>query len=162
MKLKEIEIRKGYDMRAVVQRVTQARVSVEGEVIGEIKKGIVVLLGISKDDNEKDIKYIAEKVVNLRIFEDENNKMNLSSLDINGELLVVSQFTLYGDCRKGKRPSYDQASRPEEAEKLYNNFLDEISKCPLKLQTGKFQADMALEIHNDGPVTLLIDSRKTF
>lgn len=149
-------------MRAVVQRVTYSKVTVDGEVIGEIQKGLNVLLGIGQDDTDKDIEYVAEKIVNLRIFEDSNNKMNLSLLDIKGELIVVSQFTLYGDCRKGKRPSFDKAARPEVAEVMYNKFLDYLKKFDIKVQTGKFQAMMMVEIQNDGPVTLLIDSKKEF
>lgn len=149
-------------MRAVVQRVTEARVSVDGMVIGEIKKGLMVLIGIGKDDTLKDITYISEKIVNLRIFEDENEKMNLSLLDVQGELLVVSQFTLYGDCRNGKRPGYDTAARPEQAEDAYNMFVEKCKSYNIKVETGKFQTDMQVEIHNDGPVTLLVDSKKEF
>jgi D-aminoacyl-tRNA deacylase len=149
-------------MRAVVQRVTEARVSVEGEVIGEIGEGLVVLVGVGIDDSEKDIAYLGDKIVNLRVFEDEDGKMNISLLDRKAELLVVSQFTLYGDCRKGKRPSYDKAGRPEIAETTYNNFVEYCKGYDIKVETGKFQAMMMLEIHNDGPVTLLIDSKKEF
>lgn len=149
-------------MRAVVQRVSESRVSVDGQAIGEIGKGLTVLLGIGKEDTDKDIEYLAEKILNLRIFEDENGKMNISLLDIQGELLLVSQFTLYGDCRKGKRPGYDQAERPEAAEVIYNKFVDYCKKYNIKVETGKFQAMMTVEIHNDGPVTLLIDSKKEF
>jgi D-aminoacyl-tRNA deacylase len=149
-------------MRAVVQRVTEAKVSVEGQVIGEIDRGLVVLVGVGKDDTDKDISYLSEKIINLRIFEDENEKMNLSLLDIKGALLLVSQFTLFGDCRHGKRPGYDRAERPVEAEKIYNKFIDCCRNYNIKVETGKFQAMMAVEIHNDGPVTLLIDSKKEF
>ena len=149
-------------MRAVVQRVAYSKVTVDGKVIGEIQRGLNVLLGIGQEDTEKDIEYLADKIVNLRIFEDSNNKMNLSLLDVKGELIVVSQFTLYGDCRKGKRPSYDKAARPEVAESMYNKFLDYLKKYDIKVQTGKFQAMMMVEIQNDGPVTLLIDSKKEF
>jgi len=149
-------------VRAVVQRVSQAKVTVDGEITGEIRKGIVVLLGIGQDDTEKDIQYLSDKIVNLRIFEDENGKMNISLLDIEGELLIVSQFTLYGDCRKGKRPSYDKAARPENAEALYDKFVEACRKYDIKVETGKFQAMMMVEIHNDGPVTLLLDSKKEF
>lgn len=149
-------------MRAVVQRVTYSKVTVDGEVIGEIQKGLNVLLGIGQEDTDKDIEYLADKIVNLRIFEDSNEKMNLSLLDVKGELIVVSQFTLYGDCRKGKRPSYDKAARPEVAESMYNRFLDYLKKYDIKVQTGKFQAMMMVDIQNDGPVTLLIDSKKEF
>lgn len=149
-------------MRAVVQRVTYSKVTVDGKVIGEIQKGLNVLLGIGQEDTDKDIEYLADKIVNLRIFEDSNEKMNLSLLDVKGELIVVSQFTLYGDCRKGKRPSYDKAARPEVAESMYNRFLDYLKKYDIKVQTGKFQAMMMVDIQNDGPVTLLIDSKKEF
>ena len=149
-------------MRAVVQRVAEARVSVEGETIGEIGHGLVVLLGVGQDDDEQDISYLGEKIINLRIFEDDNEKMNLSLMDIAGELLVVSQFTLYGDCRKGKRPSYDKASRPEKAEILYNKFVEYCKSYNINVETGRFQAMMLVEIHNDGPVTLLVDSKKEF
>lgn len=149
-------------MRAVVQRVAYSKVTVDGKVIGEIQRGLNVLLGIGQEDTEKDIEYLTEKIVNLRIFEDSNNKMNLSLLDVKGELIVVSQFTLYGDCRKGKRPSYDKAARPEVAESMYNKFLDYLKKYDIKVQTGKFQAMMMVKIQNDGPVTLLIDSKKEF
>ena len=149
-------------MRAVVQRVSEARVSVEGRVIGEIGKGLVVLLGVGHEDTESDIAYLAEKIVNLRVFDDDNGKMNLSLLDVKGGLLVVSQFTLYGDCRKGRRPSYDKAARPQIAEELYNKFIDKCGEYGVKVETGKFQAIMMVEIHNDGPVTLLLDSKKEF
>ena len=149
-------------MRAVVQRVSRAKVTVDGEITGEIGKGIVVLLGIGQDDTEKDIQYLSDKIVNLRIFEDENGKMNVSLLDVKGELLIVSQFTLYGDCRKGKRPSYDKAARPENAEVLYEDFVKACRRYDIRVETGKFQAMMMVEIHNDGPVTLLLDSKKEF
>lgn len=149
-------------MRAVVQRVTYSKVSVDGETTGEIKAGLNVLLGIGRDDTDKDIEYVAEKIVNLRIFEDENDKMNLSVLDVKGEIIVVSQFTLYGDCRRGKRPSYDKAARPEVAEEIYNKFIHYLKKFDIKIQTGKFQTMMMVEIHNDGPVTILVDSKKEF
>lgn len=149
-------------MRAVVQRVSEARVSVDGQIVGEIGKGLAVLLGVAHDDTDSDIKYLADKIINLRIFEDENGKMNISMLDVGGELLVVSQFTLYGDCRKGKRPGYDKAARPEIAEEIYNKFLDYCRGYNIKVEAGRFQAIMMVEIHNDGPVTLLIDSKKEF
>ena len=149
-------------MRAVVQRVLSSSVKVEDVIIGEINKGINVLIGISKDDTVEDLKYIKEKIINLRIFEDENGKMNLSLMDIKGEILAISQFTLYGDCRKGRRPSFMDAEGGEKAEKLYNDFIEMLKETSLKVETGKFGADMKVDIQNDGPVTLLIDSKKDF
>ena len=149
-------------MRAVVQRVSEARVSVEGQLIGEIGKGLVVLLGVGLEDTEKDLEYLANKIIHLRVFEDQEGKMNLSLQETSGELLIVSQFTLYGDCRKGKRPSYDRAARPEGAEALYNRFVDYCRSSGIRVETGRFQAMMLVDIHNDGPVTLLLDSRKEF
>lgn len=149
-------------MRAVVQRTTRASVSVEGETVGAIGKGILVLLGVGPEDTEKDAEYLAEKIINLRIFEDENGKMNISLQDIKGELLVVSQFTLYGDCRKGKRPGYDKAARPEQAVLLYEKFVEICRGYGVPVETGKFQAMMQVELVNDGPVTLLLDSKKEF
>ena len=149
-------------MRAVVQRAAKAKVTVEGMITGEIGRGLVILLGIGLDDNDRDIEYLADKIVNLRIFEDENDKMNISLMDIGGQLLVVSQFTLFGDCRKGKRPSYDKAARPEAAEVLYERFVERCRSMRVKTETGKFQAMMQVELQNDGPVTLLLDSRKEF
>lgn len=149
-------------MRAVVQRVKRSLVKVNGETIGEISKGINVLVGITKDDNLEDLKYIKEKIFNLRIFSDENDKMNLSVKDVKGELLIISQFTLYGDARKGRRPSFIEALGGEEAVKLYNDFIDLCKTEGLKIQTGEFGADMEVEIINDGPVTLLLDSKKNF
>jgi D-tyrosyl-tRNA(Tyr) deacylase len=149
-------------MRAVIQRTTRASVSVEGEITGSIGSGMLVLLGVGHEDTEKDAEYLAEKIVNLRIFEDENGKMNISLLDIKGQLLVVSQFTLYGDCRKGKRPGYDKAARPEKAVLLYERFVEICRGCGVSVETGKFQAMMQVELVNDGPVTLLLDSKKEF
>ncbi len=149
-------------MRAVVQRVCSSRVLVEDNVAGEIQKGLVVLLGVSSEDTEKDAEYLASKVVNLRVFDDEDGKMNLSLLNIKGELLVVSQFTLYGDCRKGRRPSYDKAAAPEKAESLYETFVQYCREFNINVQTGRFQTEMMVEIFNDGPVTLLLDSKKEF
>lgn len=149
-------------MRAVVQRVKRAGVTVEGSVVGEIEKGVLVLLGVGKDDNEKDAEYLAEKVVNLRIFDDEGGKMNLSLPDIGGSMLVVSQFTLYGDCRKGRRPGYDSAAAPDIAQRLYHFFVERCRSYGVSVETGKFQAMMQVELLNDGPVTLLIDSKKVF
>lgn len=149
-------------MRAVVQRVTRGKVTVGDEITGEIQKGFVVLLGIGVDDTEKDIEYLADKIINLRVFEDDNGKMNISLLDTKGELLVVSQFTLYGDCRKGKRPGYDKAARPEIARQLYEKFVIKCREYGAKVETGRFQAMMNVEIYNDGPVTLLLDSKREF
>lgn len=150
-------------MRAVVQRVTKSKVTVGQEIAGSIKKGLVVLLGIGKEDTANDIEYLTNKIVNLRVFEDENGKMNLSVLDINGELLVVSQFTLFGDCRKGNRPSFISAAELDEANRMYMEFVNHIRQNYLiNVEEGVFQASMLLEIHNDGPVTILLDSRKTF
>lgn len=149
-------------MRAVLQRVSRAKVTVEGELTGEIGKGILVLLGVSREDSEKEAVYLLEKSLNLRIFEDENDKMNLSLLDVAGELLVVSQFTLYGDARKGRRPSYIEAAAPERANELYEYFVSEARKQIKKVETGRFQAMMDVELVNDGPVTILLDTDKTF
>jgi D-tyrosyl-tRNA(Tyr) deacylase len=149
-------------MRAVVQRVSKAQVTIGKDVVGKIEKGLVVLLGVGLDDSAKDAQYLADKIVNLRIFDDENGKMNLSSLDVGGELLIVSQFTLLGDCRKGKRPSYDKAARPEVAGELYEKFIERCRGYNIKVETGEFRAMMNVEIHNDGPVTLLLDSKKEF
>ncbi|HHU33046.1 MAG: D-aminoacyl-tRNA deacylase [Zhaonellaceae bacterium] len=149
-------------MRAVVQRVAKGRVLVEERVVGEIGKGFVVLLGVSVDDTEKDASYLADKVANLRVFPDNEGKMNLSILDVGGSILVVSQFTLLGDCRNGRRPSFIQAARPEKADELYNSFVQQLKKLGLNVATGQFQTDMLVEIANDGPVTVLLDSKKLF
>lgn len=149
-------------MRSVIQRVTRASVEVQGEMLGKIGKGLLVLLGVSDDDTDADLEYMAEKISGLRIFEDEDEKMNLSIADIGGEFLVVSQFTLYGDCRKGKRPSFTAAGRPDYANEMYEKFVSVLRKKGFSVQTGKFGADMKVELVNDGPVTLLIDSKKTF
>jgi D-tyrosyl-tRNA(Tyr) deacylase len=149
-------------MRAVVQRVSESKVSVEKEIIGEIGRGLLVLLGISTEDTEKDALYLLEKTLNLRIFEDAEEKMNLSLLDVKGELLVVSQFTLYGDGRKGRRPSFIDAAPPEKAESLYNFFVEEAKKQVTKVATGKFQAMMDVSLINSGPVTILLDSNRKF
>ncbi|MGI8555645.1 MAG: D-aminoacyl-tRNA deacylase [Pyrinomonadaceae bacterium] len=149
-------------MRAVVQRVPHAQVSVDEKIVGEIGKGILVLLGVAADDAEKDALYLVEKTLNLRIFEDAEDKMNLSLLDIAGELLVVSQFTLYGDARKGRRPSFITAAPPEKANALYEFFVAEARKQIAKVETGRFQAMMDVELINEVPVTILLDSRKNF
>lgn len=149
-------------MRAVVQRVSKSSVTVEENMVGKIGKGLMVLLGIQEEDTEKDVKYMVEKILNLRIFEDEHEKMNDSLLDIKGELLVVSQFTLMGDCKKGRRPSFSTAARPEIANELYEKFVDMARENGVTTETGQFQADMKVDILNDGPVTLLIDSNKVF
>ena len=148
-------------MRAVVQRVSRARVTVGDEVAGEIGKGLLVLLGVSNKDVEKDADHLTEKILNLRIFEDANDKMNLSLLDIEGELLVVSQFTLYGDTRRGRRPSFIDAARPEEANRLYEYFVSSCRRHVKGVGTGRFQAMMDVELVNDGPVTIILDSEKT-
>lgn len=149
-------------MRAVVQRVTSSSVSVDGKVIGAIGKGFNVLIGIAKDDTMDDLNYIKDKIVNLRVFQDENDKMNLSLLDVEGEILVISQFTLYGDCRKGRRPNFMEALGGDEAIKLYDEFVKMLKATGLKVETGEFGADMKVEIHNDGPVTILLDSKRNF
>ena len=149
-------------MRAVVQRVSSSKVTVDGNVTGEIKKGLLVLLGVTHEDTSKDVDYIIDKVLNLRILEDENEKMNLSLKDVEGELLVVSQFTLYGDCRKGRRPSFSTAARPELATKLYEEFIEKSRKEGIVTQTGQFGAHMMVDLTNDGPVTILLESNRTF
>jgi len=149
-------------MRAVIQRVTDADVSVNNEITGSIEKGFVVLLGVEDTDTEKDAEYIANKVTGLRVFEDEDEKMNLSLKDVGGQVLAVSQFTLLGDARKGKRPSFTKAARPEQAKKLYEYFVELIKKQDIKVGEGVFQAEMLVRINNDGPVTILLDSNKLF
>ncbi len=147
-------------MRAVVQRVNKAEVRVEGRPVGAVGKGMLVLLGVGKNDTPEDAQSLADKILNLRIFDDPAGRMNLSLLETNGELLCVSQFTLYGDCRKGRRPSYDQAARPEVAGGLYDAFVAAARAGGVTVQTGKFQAMMEVELVNDGPVTLLLDSER--
>ena len=149
-------------MRAVVQRVSRARVKVGDEITGEIGKGLLVLLGVAQDDNEADADYLAEKVAGLRIFEDEAGKMNLSVAEIGGAVLAVSQFTLFGDVRRGKRPSFDAAARPERARELYQRFVERIAGLGLRCETGRFQEMMEVELVNSGPVTILLDSKKLF
>lgn len=149
-------------MRAVVQRVTDADVTVENKITGTAGKGFVVLLGVEDGDTEKDADYIVDKVTGLRVFEDAKGKMNLSIMDIGGEILSISQFTLLGDVRKGKRPSFTKAAKPEEARKLYAYFNDKVREKNVPVGEGIFQADMLVRIYNDGPVTILLDSRKLF
>lgn len=149
-------------MRAVVQLVSKASVKVSGRITGKIGAGLVVLLGVSRDDTEKDVEYLADKISNLRIFPDEKGLMNRSALDVEGEILVISQFTLFGDCRKGRRPSYSKAASPEIAQKLYKLFIAELEKRKITVATGEFQAIMKLSLTNDGPVTILVDSEKMF
>lgn len=149
-------------MRAVVQRVTRAQVTVGGEVTGKIDRGLLVLLGVSRADTEKDADYVADKITGLRIFEDEKGKMNLDVAAVGGAVLVVSQFTLYGDIRRGKRPSFDAAATPERARQLYEYFIERIRAASLACQTGRFQEMMQVELVNDGPVTILLDSAKLF
>jgi len=149
-------------MRAVIQRVSRAEVQVDNIPTGTIDHGLLVLLGVHGDDTDKDVRWMADKVVNLRIFEDTDGKMNLSLLDTGGSLLVVSQFTLFGDCRKGRRPSWSQAAPSETAQTLYRNFVETVRRDGINTETGKFQADMEVNLTNDGPVTLLLDSHKNF
>jgi len=149
-------------MRAVVQRVTHARVTVDNKVVGEIGHGLLVLLGVAKEDAETDADYLAGKITALRVFEDASGKMNLSLGEAEGSMLVVSQFTLYGDVRRGKRPSFDQAAPPEKARQLYEYFVEKIRAAGLRCETGTFQAMMQVELVNDGPVTILLDSSKAF
>jgi D-tyrosyl-tRNA(Tyr) deacylase len=148
-------------MRAVVQRVSESSVSVEGRIVGAIGKGLLVLLGVARGDDPSAAEYLAEKIANLRIFEDDNGKMNRSLLEIRGEMLVVSQFTLLGDCRKGRRPSFIQAAPPEMADRLYLQLVEAVRKKGLRVETGKFQAMMAVKLINDGPVTLVLESPVT-
>ncbi|SEM31895.1 D-tyrosyl-tRNA(Tyr) deacylase [Mesobacillus persicus] len=145
-------------MRVVVQRSKEAKVTVDGEITGSITKGFVVLVGVTHEDQEKDAAFLAEKVANLRVFEDENGKMNLSLLDVGGEVLSVSQFTLYGDCRKGRRPNFMGAARPEHANEIYESFNSILREKGVKVETGVFGAMMDVQLTNDGPVTLIIDS----
>lgn len=149
-------------MRAVVQRVTRADVTVDGETVGQIGPGFLVLLGVAADDQREDVVATATKIVGLRVFEDDAGKMNRSLADVGGSMLVVSQFTLLGDCRTGRRPSFTAAAPPERANTLYQEFIAEVRGQGITVETGKFQADMKVSLTNDGPVTLLIDSKKLF
>jgi D-tyrosyl-tRNA(Tyr) deacylase len=149
-------------MRAVVQRVSRAKVTVNGEITGEIGLGLLVLLGVASGDTRVDADYLVDKTVGLRIFEDPSGKMNLSVVDVGGVVLAVSQFTLYGDVRRGKRPSFDAAAPPQQARELYEYFVEKIGAAGLRCETGRFQEMMQVELVNDGPVTILLDSAKTF
>lgn len=149
-------------MRAVVQRVTQSSVTVEGEVTGQIGLGLMVLLGVAEGDTDKDAKFLADKIAGLRIFDDVEGKMNLSLADVAGGMLVVSQFTLLGDCRKGRRPSFVRAGQPEEAERLYEQFVSIVREQGIDVQSGRFRTHMDVALVNSGPVTLMLDSSKAF
>lgn len=149
-------------MRAVVQRVSSASVEVKGELVGKVSKGLLVFLGVGEEDEENDLDYLCNKIIGLRIFEDEEDRMNLSVQDIDGEILVISQFTLYGDVRKGKRPSFTKSAHPEIAEKLYEKFIEKIKDQGIHTEKGIFGAHMEVSLVNDGPVTILIDSKKGF
>lgn len=149
-------------MRAVVQRVSRSSVTVDENMVGEIGKGLMVLLGVEHEDSNDDVNWIVDKIINLRIFEDEEGKMNKSLLDVGGDLLAVSQFTLMGDCRKGRRPSFSNAARPDMANSLYEDFVSLARDKGVNVETGQFQAHMMVDILNDGPVTLLVDSKRLF
>lgn len=146
-------------MKVVLQRSKEASVKVNGDVVGEISSGFVLLVGVTHDDTEEDCRYLADKIVNLRIFEDENEKMNHSLLEVGGEILSISQFTLYGDCRKGRRPNFMAASKPDHAEKLYNQFNQMLEGKGIRVATGTFGAMMDVSLINDGPVTLILESK---
>lgn len=146
-------------MRAVVQRVSEASVTVGDKTAGQIQRGLLVLLGVAVDDQESDLKYLIKKIVNLRIFEDDAGKMNLALSEVGGKMLVVSQFTLLGDVRRGNRPSFIQAAEPKLAQRLYHEFVDEVRALGISVETGIFQADMQVQLINDGPVTIILDSR---
>ena len=149
-------------MRAVVQKISRGSVQVEGDCTGQIGQGLLVFLGVTHEDTQQDARYLAEKIANLRIFEDEAEKLNLSVQDIGGAVLSVSQFTLYGDCRKGRRPSFTEAARPEQANELYEQFNQFLQQQGVTVETGRFQTHMLVELVNDGPVTMLLDSKKNF
>ena len=147
-------------MKAVIQKVKFASVKVDEKIVGKIDKGFLVLLGVTHEDNEKDLNWLANKIKDLRIFEDENEKLNLSLEDVGGEMLIISQFTLYANCNKGRRPSFIKAARPEQAEKLYLNFIEKMKSFGIKTECGIFGADMKVELLNDGPVTIIIDTEE--
>lgn len=149
-------------MRAIVQRVNKANVKVKEEIAGEIEKGLLIFLGVGSEDDEKDLEYMVNKIIGLRIFEDQASKLNLSIEDIGGEMLVISQFTLYGDVRKGRRPSFTASAPPEMGEEFYEEFIVKCRELGVHVETGIFGADMKVELINDGPVTIMIDSKKTF
>jgi D-tyrosyl-tRNA(Tyr) deacylase len=159
-----VKLRASYDwaMRAVVQRVSRAQVTVNGEIAGKIGLGLLLLLGVGRDDGEADATYLAEKITGLRVFEDAQGKMNRSVQEVGGSVLAVSQFTLYGDVRRGKRPSFDAAAPPEKARQLYEFFVEQIRAAGLLCETGRFQEMMTVELMNEGPVTILLDSQKAF
>ena len=159
-----VKLRASYDwaMRAVVQRVSRAQVTVNGEIVGKIGLGLLVLLGVGRDDGEADATYLAEKIAGLRVFEDAQGKMNRSVQEVGGSVLAVSQFTLYGDVRRGKRPSFDAAAPPEKARQLYEFFVEQIRAAGLPCETGRFQEMMKVDLVNEGPVTILLDSQKAF
>ena len=146
-------------MRVVVQRSLSAKVNVKGETVGKIDHGLVLLVGITHDDNEEDVQFLSEKIVNLRIFEDDNDKLNLSVKDTGGQILSISQFTLYGDCRKGRRPNFMAAAKPDHAEKLYNLFNDKLKEADVHVETGEFGEMMDVSFTNHGPVTLIVESK---
>lgn len=149
-------------MRAVIQRTLKSSVTIDGQIIANIGQGLTILLGVGHEDTEEDARYLAEKIVNLRIFSDHDGKMNLSVLDIQGDLLIVSQFTLFADCRKGRRPSFDAAAPPQIAEQLYQKFIKCCSDLGAKIACGKFQSEMIVALDNHGPVTMLLDSKRIF
>ena len=146
-------------MKAVIQRVSQASVTVDNQRIGEISKGLLILLGVEQGDSIRDVEWLSQKIAHLRIFSDPEGKMNLSLLDVKGSALIISQFTLFGDCRKGRRPSFVSAANPEQAQALYGSFCEAIKELGIPVSTGRFAADMQVELTNNGPVTLIIDSR---
>ncbi|MBP96645.1 D-tyrosyl-tRNA(Tyr) deacylase [Candidatus Poribacteria bacterium] len=149
-------------MRAIVQRVKSANVQIDGQLVAEIESGLLIFLGISIDDQQSDIDYLIRKIANLRIFRDDDLRMNKSLLDVGGQALVVSQFTLYGDCRKGRRPNFSRAAKPEKAHQLYQVFVNQLLQLGVDVKTGVFQATMEVELTNDGPITILLDSKKLF